>query len=640
MRSGRLRPIVLAPVNLAPRMLRTTIVVFSLAALAAAPRVLAQDTPKETPSAVATHVIEDGQLQAVEAFSDKSEWIREWLFVETPFDTDGDGKKDRMHVDVTRPAQTKDGALKVPVVYETSPYFSGTGPMDLSYYWDAKHELGATPPKRQKMAPIGFGKRIGMIASNDPLVARWLPRGVAVVHSCSPGTGFSQGCPTIGGDNEAQAPKAVIDWLNGRTKGYTTLDSNDEVKAEWCTGKVAMIGTSYNGTLPLAAATTGVDGLVAICPVAPATSWYMYYRSNGLVRHPGGYLGEDVDVLFDFIASGDPKRRDWCIENVRDNELQKNHDRITGDYSDWWQARDYTKKLDKVKAAVLMAHGWNDWNVMPEQSVTVYASLKKRGVPTIAYFHQNAHGGDPPFALVNRWFTRFLFDIKNDVETGDKAWIVREGDRASKPTAYADYPHPEAAPVTLRLKGPGSSCGTLLLNVDKRQQPETLIDDVGKTGGELAKQETSDNRLLFALPKLAAPLHISGTPRLRVKLSCNKEAANFSAWLVSLPWTDSRKITDDLVTRGWADPQNHSTIMKSQKLVPGEWYEMTFDLNPDDQVIQPGEQLALMLFSSDREFTLWPEPGTKVTVDLDGTSLELPVVGGKDALQKAVEAGK
>ena len=77
MRSGRLRPIVFAPVNLAPRMLRTTIVVFSLAALAAAPRVLAQDTPKETPSAVATHVIEDGQLQAVEAFSDKSEWIRE-----------------------------------------------------------------------------------------------------------------------------------------------------------------------------------------------------------------------------------------------------------------------------------------------------------------------------------------------------------------------------------------------------------------------------------------------------------------------------------------------------------------------------------------------------------------------------------
>ena len=47
----------------------------------------------------------------------------------------------------------------------------------------------------------------------------WVPRGYAVVHSESPGTGLSQGCPTVGGDNESLAPKAVIDWLNGRGPG-------------------------------------------------------------------------------------------------------------------------------------------------------------------------------------------------------------------------------------------------------------------------------------------------------------------------------------------------------------------------------------------------------------------------------------
>ncbi|HRR93723.1 MAG TPA: CocE/NonD family hydrolase, partial [Bacteroidales bacterium] len=72
-------------------------------------------------------------------------------------------------------------------------------------------------------------------------------------------------------------------------------------KAYWTTGKVGMIGTSYNGTIPFAAATTGVQGLEAIIPVAPNTSYYHYYRSNGLVRSPGGYLGEDVDVLYEFI---------------------------------------------------------------------------------------------------------------------------------------------------------------------------------------------------------------------------------------------------------------------------------------------------------------------------------------------------
>jgi X-Pro dipeptidyl-peptidase len=41
-----------------------------------------------------------------------------------------------------------------------------------------------------------------------------------------------------------------------------------------------------------------------------------------------------------------------------------------------------------------------------------------------------------------------------------------------------------------------------------------------------------------------------------------------------------------------------------------------------------------MIFSSDREFTVWPAPGTELTVDLAGTSLVLPVVGG-DAAWKA-----
>ena len=66
-----------------------------------------------------------------------------------------------------------------------------------------------------------------------------------------------------------------------------------------------MTGTSYNGTLPISAATTGVEGLEAIIPIAPNTSYYHYYRSNGLVRNPGGWVGEDIDFLFDYINSGD-----------------------------------------------------------------------------------------------------------------------------------------------------------------------------------------------------------------------------------------------------------------------------------------------------------------------------------------------
>ena len=41
------------------------------------------------------------------AFADSSRWIHERLWVEAEFDSDGDGEKDRLHVEVYRPQQTE-----------------------------------------------------------------------------------------------------------------------------------------------------------------------------------------------------------------------------------------------------------------------------------------------------------------------------------------------------------------------------------------------------------------------------------------------------------------------------------------------------------------------------------------------------
>jgi X-Pro dipeptidyl-peptidase len=607
--------------------------VFALAAAFVAPPLCAQE-----PTEKAGPVFEDGQAQVVDAFRNRREWVRHWLWVETDFDTDGDGKKDRMHVDVTRPKQTDSEGLKVPVVYETSPYFSGIGSSGQQFFWNVEHEIGAVPPERAEMPEIKFRSKPGMIVplQRDREALTWVPRGFAVVHSCSPGTGWSQGCPTIGGDNESFAPKAVIDWLCGRAKGYTTVDGNEEVKAYWCTGKVGMIGTSYNGTLPLAAATTGVEGLEAIVPIAPNTSYYHYYRSNGLVRSPGGYLGEDVDVLFDFIHSGHPDKRDYCNEKVRDELLAAKADRLSGDYNDFWAGRDYLNDLGPMKAACLMAHAFNDWNVMPEHSVRIYAALKKKGLPCMAYFHQNGHGGQPPGELVNKWFSRFLYGVDNDVLAGPRAWIVREGDRQSNPTSYADYPNPAAQPVKLKPVGDGSKIGDLAQLIDAPgNHQQTLVDDVSKTAKDLALAEASEHRLLFATPELKNEVHISGTARLKIRVASSKPACNLSVMLVSLPWERTRRITDNVITRGWADPQNHASLTESAPLKPGAWYDLEFDLQPDDQVIRAGQRIGLMIFSSDQEHTLHPAPGTKVTVDISATELTLPIVGGVGALHAA-----
>lgn len=579
-------------------------------------------------------IFENGEAQIVPELKDSANWIRHDLWVETEFDTDGDGKLDRMHVAVTRPRQTETEGLKLPIIYASSPYYAGTAG-NAPIFWDVRHELGAPAPPRNTTEVVRTGKR--PIISNDEIMT-WVPRGYIVVHSSSPGTGLSQGAPTVGGDNESLAPQAVIEWLTGKDNGYSTPDGNEKVRAFWSTGKVGMTGTSYNGTLPLAAATTGVKGLEAIIPIAPNTSYYHYYRSNGLVRSPGGYLGEDIDVLYDFIHSGDEAKRPYNNKTVRDTEMAQGMDRATGDYNDFWAGRDYLNDMGSMKAALLMAHGFNDWNVMPEHSYRIYDAARAKGLPSKIYYHQNGHGGPPPFSMMNRWFTRFLHGVENGVEDEPKAWIVREQDERSKPTAYADYPNPEAKNVSLYLKAGAPAAGSLSTEKLISGAKETLVDNYSFSGAALAQADYTEHRLIYLSPVLKEAVHISGIPKITVKLASTKPAANLSVWLVSLPWTEGRnsRITDNIITRGWADPQNHKSISESEPLVPGRFYEVSFDLQPDDQIIPAGQQIGLMIFSSDQEFTILPKPGTQLTVDLDGTILSLPILGGKTALDRAI----
>jgi len=589
---------------------------------------IAQDEPSQGP------VFKDGQAQVVPEFENSESWIRHELWVETEFDSDGDGELDRVHVAVVRQSQTESEGLKVPVIYQSSPYFGGiSGPR--GNLWDVKQELGESPPPRISQPPPVLRNQPGISNSH---VDTWVPRGFAVVHSSSPGTGLSEGCPTGGGINESLAPKAVVDWLNGRARGYTTAAGDTEVEAYWSTGRVGMTGGSYNGSLAVAAATTGVDGLVAIIRVAPNTSYYHYYRSNGLIRHPGGWLGEDVDYLYDAIHSRESNRRDYCDTKIRDGEMAAGQDRVNGDYNDFWAIRDYLNVIDNVKAATLMSHAFNDWNVVPEHSVRIYQALKANGVPVQAYYHQGGHGGEPPHELMNRWFTRYLYEIENGVEDDPRAWIVREGDDRSSPTPYNDYPNPASEPVTMSLEAGGLGHGALILSAASNQGTETLVDNVSFSGDVLARAEWTNHRLLYLTPELNTDVHFSGTSIITVRMSVDRPAANLSVWIVSLPWSEnSRRGSGGIITRGWADLQNRNSLRESQPLVPGEFYEMTFDLQPDDQVIPAGQQIGLMIFSSDRDFTLWPEPGTAVTIDLDGTSISFPVVGGAEALRRAIE---
>lgn len=564
-------------------------------------------------------------LGIIRDYEDESNWIREDLWVETDFDTDGDGLNDRIHVGVTRPVQTETERIKLPVIFSSSPYYGGVSGPTEGLFWDVNHELG------EKSGPR-IHPEVKTV-SNRPILSNrhinnWVPRGYVVVHSSALGTGLSDGALNPGGATEALAPKAVIDWLCGRVKGFSERMGGEEVSAYWSSCSIGMIGTSYNGTIALAAATTGVKGLKAIIPVAPNTSYYHYYRENGLVRSPGGYLGEDIDVLYDYVNSGDTNKRVYVNRVVRDSILLGGMDRETGDYNDFWHERNYLEKLDSVKAAVLVSHGFNDWNVMPYHSYTLYKRLKDKGLPTQIYYHQFGHGGEPPIALMDKWFSRYLKGVGNGVEKDPKAWIVRENDDPGKPTPYDDFPNPKAVEEIFYFSKLNNTNGSLAKTRSFPNDTMSWIDNYKLSGADLIKDLNSPHRLLFITSPLKRDIHISGVPKINLRIASSKSHANLSVWLVALPWNskENAKIIDNIITRGWADPQNHTSILKGEPLKKGEFYNLSFDLHPDDQIIPAGKQIGLLIFSSDKEFTIHPSPGTELELDLNQSSLILPLV--------------
>ncbi len=593
-------------------------------------------------------IIKDGMLMPVTEFADTAQMIKQRVWVETTFDSDRDGKRDRVHADIIRPGAAERAGLKVPIIMLASPYI---GPTNSPANWNVEHELGVPGPKREDKAARPF-------VENPPLrvgyAAQWVPRGFATVAAEQAGTGLSMGCPSSGDTTERTSASFVIDWLNGRAKAYTSVDGTEEVSAmSWSSGKVGMYGTSYEGAMPMATATTGVKGLEAIIPISANTSNYRYYRSYGLVRSPGGYLGEDVDVLYDFIHSG--RVREACNTIWRDGEFTTFMDRENGDFNAGWEMRDQTRYLKNVKAAVLLAHGFNDWNVMPDNSTRIWDALKKRNPKTKIYMSQGGHGAPPPAEIQNMWWAHYLYGVDNGVQRMPRAMIVQStatvaggGRGAAPPKLFADFPIPGSKPVTVKPTQGGGRVGGLELKTAGKQGIEKLVDDWHIKPGDMALAASSPNRLLYALPILKDSLHLSGTAVVTLKLASSKPAANLSVYLVTLPFEPGNIGSAGqigIVTRGWADPQNHKALKGAadftskkpgEKLVPGRFYTMTFPLQPDDQIIKPGQQLGLMIFSSDLGFTIHPAPGTELTIDLDGTAITLPVLGGAAGLKRAL----
>lgn len=518
-------------------------------------------------------------------------------------DSDHDGRDDKVQVRWRLPAEDTG---RVPVVVEASPYFEGlrtTGFHDVDV--DALHVPGATPASTYR--------------------AWLLRRGYAYVEADSLGSGGSTGCPSSGGENETAAMVAVVQWLTGELAGRDA--DGAPVAADWSAGRVGMIGVSYNGTLANAVAATGVEGLDAVVPISAISSWYDYYRSQGMVRAPGGYQGEDADLLARAVLTRRHPGR--CDDELR--ALGRQQDRRTGDLAPFWLARDYRADAAQVTAGVLALHGTRDDNVFSDQAGRWAEALVDAGVPVRSWWHTGRHGDllawkqpRPWRRMVVDWFDHFLRDVDNGVlDTPASTVVTRTGATLTTET----WPGGDTATLSA---GPITDGRGRLRLVPGRPDAARIIDDARFSVGEPAPRL---RRLVWRSAPLVRPLHLSGHGTVDVEVSVDAPAANVSVALVTLGHSAEPR----LVSAGWADPQNHASLAVGEALQAGSRYRLSVDL---DQVlvrrIKAGLRLGLVVMSSDREHTLRPPRGTRLRIHTAGTRLVLPVVGGQDALAAAL----
>ncbi|MGW8600921.1 Xaa-Pro dipeptidyl-peptidase [Streptomyces sp. NPDC055893] len=576
--------------------------------------------------------------------------LRESVWVDTGLDGDGDGRTDRVAVDIVRPRETAAAGRKVPVIMDASPYYACCGRGNES----------------QKKTYDADGNPVQFPLFYDNF---FVPRGYAFVAVDLAGTNRSDGCDDVGGRSDVQSAKAVVDWLNGRARGYTSRTGDTRSRATtWSTGNVGMIGKSWDGTIANGVAATGVEGLKTIVPIGAISSWYDYFHSQGAPLYDA-----NPSWLSDYVNSPEAQARCGAVQ-----------DRITagtpysGDRTPAWTERDHVRNAAEVKASVFVVHGQQDLNVRANQFGQWWDALGEQGVERKIWLSQTGHVDPFDFRradwvrTLHRWFDHYLLGYENGIDREPVADIERAPDRW---TTDRQWPPRGTAATTLRA-APGSAPGPGVLG---RRAPApgstaTFTDDPGL--GELDWAARIDaatpEKAGFVTRPLSRDLRISGSSKVTVTATPTTSTAHLTAVLVDLGPDTIRDygaagegittLTDrtcwgastpgdsacfketaartadvgyTVVSRGWADLGTWADPRQERPLTPGRAYTMTLDLAATDHVVPAGHRLALIVGGTDKDLLDPPSTTPTLTLDLARTRARLPFVGGAAAFGRA-----
>ena len=414
-------------------------------------------------------VFENGLAQPVFKFTDgktgekydpaTSSIVRYCVYVESDYDMDGDGKRDLVKAFIQVPRSAVEGNYKAATLYEARPYCAGVQADGYDHmkeveskeyrkidFADLDKEVPARIPEGMisamdlalKADPADWyypdkGNNNIMVFENIDTFDYYLVRGFAVVLSAGFGSKGSDGFNYVGSDYERDAFKAIVEWLHGDRIGYADREGTVETKADWSNGKVAMTGRSYAGTMPFAVATTGVEGLKTIVPVAGIADWYTQQNMQGAQRYWPKEMLNSFLAYFCSSRYNDETLSEKQLDDIAafHHELSLQQLKCGFDYDpDFWGAGNYRLHADQLKCSALIVHGFNDENVSTKQFEMMHTAFEQAGQTVKLILHQGPLK-TPPMAnknyailidgifyddIVNEWISNYLYGVENGAE--------------------------------------------------------------------------------------------------------------------------------------------------------------------------------------------------------------------------------
>ena len=590
--------------------------------------------------------------------------IREVVYVESRVDTDKDGLPDLVKVSIIRPCY--DG--QIPSVMTASPYHQGTNvkasdkalyKMEGEFEVKPAHTIQLEEPKLNLVEPIGQAElvseakeKLAHINSSYTLNDYFLPRGFANLYVSGVGTKDSQGLMTNGDYQQIEAYKNVIDWLNGRCRAFTDHTRKRQVKADWSNGKVATTGISYLGTMSNGLATTGVDGLEVIIAEAGISSWYNYYRENGLVTSPGGYPGEDFDSLAELTYSRNLLAGDYIRANEAHQadleRVKEKLDRKTGDYNQFWHDRNYLLNAQKVKAEVVFTHGSQDWNVKPLHVYQIFHALPDN-IRKHLFFHHGAH------VYMNNWQS---IDFRESMNALLSKKLLGLDSGYQLPTViWQDNSAPQTW-QSLDDFGKQEELHTFSLGTEEKviqnQYSQKDFERYGKTYQTFNTElyQGKANQITIDLP-VSQNIHLNGRVKLKLRVKSSTNKGLLSAQLLELgqkkylqpyPAVLSARTIDNgryhmlenlcelpfnqnpqrVISKGYLNLQNRTDLLRIEEIQANEWMDFKLELQPTIYKLKEGDTLRLVLYTTDFEITIRDNTDYHLTIDLSQSTITIP----------------